>query len=212
MGNPPFIGRFPSRRCSNVEIRCFPWCCSGQTCWTNSWVANNLRGNYANVMPKTAMCHWVSYLRWTNMGPGKMAWYMQSTSATNWTNVHWCFITSLESNELIVHFLWMTFWRNANIPSCIIIIIIHNDVMKWKHFPRYWSFVRGIHQSTMNSPPKGQWRGSLMLSLICAWTNGWVNNRDAGDLRRHRAHYDVNVMSYVTWASCRTACSEWHQI
>ena len=38
---------------------------------------------------------------------------------------------------------------------------------------------------------KGQRRGSLMLSLICAWINGWVYNREAGDLRRHSAHYDV---------------------
>ena len=43
-------------------------------------------------------------------------------------------------------------------------------------------------------PRKGQWRGVLMFSLICAWINGWVNNRQAGDLRRHHAHYDVNVM------------------
>ena len=34
----------------------------------------------------------------------------------------------------------------------------------------------------------------LMFSLICDWINGWVNNRKAGDLRRHRAHYDVTVM------------------
>ena len=54
--------------------------------------------------------------------------------------------------------------------------------------------MRGIHWSPVNSPHKGQWRGALMLSSICAWINGWVNNRDAGDLRRHRAHYDVTVM------------------
>ena len=70
----------------------------------------------------------------------------------------------------------------------------HNDVIKWKHFPRYWSFVRGIHRSPVNSPHKGQWRGALMFSLSCAWTNGWVNNRDAGDIRRHRVHHDVTVM------------------
>ena len=33
-----------------------------------------------------------------------------------------------------------------------------------------------------------------MFSLICAWTNVWINNRDAGDLRRHRTHYDVTVV------------------
>ena len=71
---------------------------------------------------------------------------------------------------------------------------IHDDVIKWKHFPRYWSFVRGIHRSPVNSPHKGQWRGALMFSLIYAWINGWINNREAGDLRRHRAHYDVLVM------------------
>ena len=71
----------------------------------------------------------------------------------------------------------------------------HDDVIKWKHFPRYWPFVRGIHRSPVNSPHKSQWRGALIFSLICAWMNGWVNNCEAGDLRRHRAHYDVIVMT-----------------
>ena len=71
----------------------------------------------------------------------------------------------------------------------------HDDVIKWKHFPRHWHFVWGIHRSPVNSPHKGQWRGALMFSLICAWTHYWVNNRYAGDMRRHRAHYDVTVMS-----------------
>ena len=46
-------------------------------------------------------------------------------------------------------------------------------------------------------PPKGQWRRVLMYSLICVWINSWVNNRDDGDLRRYRAHYDVIVMIAV---------------
>ena len=70
----------------------------------------------------------------------------------------------------------------------------HDDVIKWKHFPRYWPFVRGIHRSPVNSPHKGQWRGALMFTLICARINDWVNNREAGDLRSHRAHYEVIVM------------------
>ena len=73
-------------------------------------------------------------------------------------------------------------------------ICVKYDVIKWKHFPRYWPFVWGIHRSPMNSPHKGQWRGDLMFSLICTWINDWVNNRDASDLRRHRAHFDVTVM------------------
>ena len=43
---------------------------------------------------------------------------------------------------------------------------VHDDVFKWKHFPRYWPFVRGIHRSTVNSPHKGQWRGALMFSSV----------------------------------------------
>ena len=35
---------------------------------------------------------------------------------------------------------------------------------------------------------------SYVFYFICAWIHGWVNNREAGDLRRHRAHYDVIVM------------------
>ena len=69
-----------------------------------------------------------------------------------------------------------------------------DDVMKWKHFPRYWPFVWGIHRSPVNFSHKGQWRGALMFSLICVGINGWVNNRKADNLRRHRAHYDVFVM------------------
>ena len=46
-----------------------------------------------------------------------------------------------------------------------------------------------------NSTHKCQWCETLMFSLICIWINGWVNNREAGDLRRHCAHYDVIVMN-----------------
>ena len=72
--------------------------------------------------------------------------------------------------------------------------IFHDDVIKWKHFRRNWPFVREIHRSPVNFPHKGQWRGALMFSLIYAWINDWVNNREAGDLRRQHGHYDVIVM------------------
>ena len=72
--------------------------------------------------------------------------------------------------------------------------LYHDDVIKWKHFPHYWPFARGIHRSPVNSPHKDQWRGALMFSLISVWRNGWVNNREAGDLRRYLAHCDVTVM------------------
>ena len=37
------------------------------------------------------------------------------------------------------------------------------------------------------------------FSLICAWINGWVNNREAGELRCHRAHYDVIMILISTY-------------
>ena len=68
----------------------------------------------------------------------------------------------------------------------------------WCHqmetFSALLAICAGIHRSPVNSPRKGQWRGALMFSLICVWINGWVNNREAGDLRRYRSHYDVIVM------------------
>ena len=91
----------------------------------------------------------------------------------------------------------------------------HDDVIKWKRFPRYWPFVRGIHRSPVNSPHKGQWRRALMFSLICVWINGWVNNGDAGDLRRYRAHYDVTVMrcqSQHSDAPLYTTLSMWRYL
>ena len=76
------------------------------------------------------------------------------------------------------------------LPSHTAYSNMHDDVIKWKYFPRNWPFVRGIHRSPVNSPHKGQIRCVLMFSLI----NGWVNNREAGDLSRHGAHYDVIVI------------------
>ena len=53
----------------------------------------------------------------------------------------------------------------------ILLGLLHDDIIRWKHFPRYWPFVRGIHRSPVNSPHKGQWRGALIFSLIYAWIN-----------------------------------------
>ena len=78
----------------------------------------------------------------------------------------------------------------------------------WRHqmetFLRYWPFVRGIHRLALSSLHKDQWRGALMFSVIYIWTNkhGWVNNRDAGDLRHHRTHYDITVM----FSGCLSIC------
>ena len=66
----------------------------------------------------------------------------------------------------------------------------------WRHQMETFSALLALCAGNppANPPHKGQWRGALVNSLICAWTNDWVNNRDAGDLRRNRAHYDITVM------------------
>ena len=68
----------------------------------------------------------------------------------------------------------------------------------WRHqmetFSALLALCAGNSTVPVNSPHKGQWRGALMFSLIYAWINDWVNNREAGDLRRRRGHYDVIVM------------------
>ena len=90
--------------------------------------------------------------------------------------------------------IWRGMGYGSRLLCYLTVSTLHDDVIKWKHFPRYWPSVRRIHRSPVNSPHKGQWCGALMFSLICTGINGWVNNGEAGDLRRHRAHYDFTVM------------------
>ena len=75
------------------------------------------------------------------------------------------------------------------------------DAAWWRHqmetFPRYWPFVRRIHRSPVNFPTKVSDAELWCFSLICAWTSGWVNNRDAGDflvggMAQIRCHGDLN--------------------
>ena len=92
-------------------------------------------------------------------------------------------------------------------------LLKHDDVIKWKYFPRNWPFVRGIHRSPVNSTHKGQWRGPLMFSLVCARINGWVNNGEAGDLRRYWVHCDVIVMiSWLTFLELGSCLPWWISI
>ena len=74
-----------------------------------------------------------------------------------------------------------------------------NSKSRWRHQMETFSafltgHLCGEFTGPVQFPHKGQWRGALMFSLICIWINGWVNNREAGDWRRYRAHYDVTVM------------------
>ena len=74
----------------------------------------------------------------------------------------------------------------------------HDDVIKWKQFPRYLPFVRGIHQPPVNSPNKPVTRSFDVL--ICAWINGWVTNREA---------WYLMTPSCSLWRQCHVKCACW---
>ena len=86
----------------------------------------------------------------------------------------------------------------------------------WRHqmetFSALLAVCGGFHRSPVNSPHKGQWRGTLMFSLICAWINRWVNNWKVGDLRRHRAHYDVTVILHTFSTNSRWLLTIWGDV
>ena len=106
-------------------------------------------------------------------------------------------------------------WRNISRHCCLMFSNLHlciceafwnhDDVIKWEHFPPYWPFVRGIHRSPVNSQHKGQWRGALMFSLVCAWIYDWVNNSEAGDLRPSHPlwrHCNDKFHTKLAWHRC----------
>ena len=86
----------------------------------------------------------------------------------------------------------------VNFASCNGSFRLHLGGVSWWHhqmetFSVLLALWAGNSLLLVNSSHKDQWRGALVFSLICAWINDWVNNREAGDLRRHRGHYNVNV-------------------
>ena len=90
--------------------------------------------------------------------------------------------------------------RSCNVAGTIIRL----RALPWRRhqmetFSALLGLCAGNSPVTGEFPSQNQWRWALMFSLICAWINGWINNPDAGDLRRHRAHYDVTGMSL--WSS-----------
>ena len=77
--------------------------------------------------------------------------------------------------------------------------LLPDNYVWWRHqmetFSALLAFCAGNSPVTGEFPVQRLVTRSFDVSLICAWTNGWVNNRDIGDWRRNRAHYIVIVIS-----------------
>ena len=154
------------------------------------WISIKFLLKFVSKGPITNTPTMVQILAWRRPGDNQ---YLNQ-----WCLVYWRIYASLCLNELMPPHST----KHCNICDKIycpwrnICLKCHDDVIKWKYFPRKCPFVRGIHRSPVNSSHKGQWRGALMFSLICVWINDWVNNREAGDSGRYRAHYDVIVIVF----------------
>ena len=116
-----------------------------------------------------------------------------------WTS---CWTNSRDSSVVFISLLFILSFRCLCLPADYIWSVIIRKMIFCTHIMIGWIFSEfnimtssnEIHRSPVNSPHKGQWHGALMFSLICAWMNGWVNNREADDLRRHHAYFDATVM------------------
>ena len=90
---------------------------------------------------------------------------------------------------------WVNGWSNyTSLMDEAVYTYHHDDVIKWKHFPHYWHFGWEIQRSLVNSPHKGQWRGALMFSLICA-SNNWLSKQSWG--------WWFEMPSRLLWCHCK---------
>ena len=121
--------------------------------------------------------------------------------AENWIQI--LYLLTKRSNKCMVWVWWLV------VSNCATYVIHFTTQIQWPQswhhdnslvtaLQMYIGWFAPVHLDTLpvNSPHKGQWRGAFMFSLICAWISGWTNSSDAGDLRSHRAYYDVIVMPW----------------
>ena len=116
------------------------------------------------------------------------------------TGTHW---HRCHANHWFCHNQQIWNRSSTTLISILIRRLISNCIHSpwWRHQMETFSAllalcVWGIHRSPVISAHNGQWRGALMFFFICAWINGWINNREASDLGCHCAHYDVTVMQF----------------
>ena len=101
------------------------------------------------------------------------------------------------------------------VPSISCICMGHDGCSWWRHqmetFPALLSLCAGNAPVTGEFPAQRPVTRSFNVFLICLWINDWVNNREAGDLRHHCAHYEVTVM-YIEVRRCLSLSLLWFQL
>ena len=107
-------------------------------------------------------------------------------------SIYW--LICIKSIAKLYTICWLHWVLNMQAPGWQ-----HNILTWWRHqmetFSALLALCAGNSLVSGEFPLESQWRGALMFSLICPRINAWVNDSEAGDLRRYRAHYDVTVMS-----------------
>ena len=147
--------------------------------WMNGWVNNrgagDLRRQHAHQMETVSALDFTGYL-------------CGEFTGHRWIPPHQCQWHGALMFSLIC--AWMNGWVNNRGAGDLRRQHAHQmETVSALHFTGYLCGEFTGHRWI--PPHQCQWHGALMFSLICAWMNGWVNNRWAGDFRRQHAHYDV---------------------
>ena len=109
-----------------------------------------------------------------------------------------CSINCSKNRQKLAYAGWVITEAIPISATCAVILFSSGSLTWWRHqvetFSALLALCAGISPMTDEFPAQRPVTGSFDVSLICAWIYCWGNNREAGDLRRHRVHYDVTVM------------------
>ena len=129
---------------------------------------------------------------------------MRSNGMTSHGTVNICF--GEDYHEIMVRRLLIpthAFW--TSFTGIIDHFLIHKS-----HWITYGHMMTSLNANIfrVTGPLWGEFTGHRWIPLTKAsdsdfwrfiwsapWINNWINNREADDLRRHRAHFDVNIMN-----------------
>ena len=201
VGNSPVPGEFPTQRASNAENVSIWWHHHGNVSWR---LLPRLRDRRLYVDINTSQ--WRGHITVTSH---------ESHGVSNHRQMHWAQQLVLTNTETRSNTCVADLWE-GNPPiiggSSDADSFSWNDASEflspwWRHqmetFPALLTLCEGNPPVTGLFPlQKPVTRSFDVLSDRRLNKNGWANKRGAGDLRRHCAHYDINVMSIQILSRC----------